>query len=188
MNETVALLATRAPQLRTVVRDAKKAGYAYVVLNGTLIPIDQVAADRPFYSGKHKRHGMNLQVIASPGGDILWVSGALPGSVHDKKAEWVWGVLGELEAAGLITLADKATRAACTRRSRTAGRTSRNPRRDANRAHAKLRSPGERANAQAQDLAHPAEAPLLPLARQPARQGHPRIADPRSKRRMKRFS
>ena len=31
---------------------------------------------------------MNLQVIASPDGDILWVSGALPGSVHDKKAEW----------------------------------------------------------------------------------------------------
>jgi hypothetical protein len=50
---------------------------------------------------------MNLQVIASPDGDILWVSGALPGSVHDKKAEWVWGVLDELEAAGLVTLADK---------------------------------------------------------------------------------
>ena len=43
---------------------------------------------------------MNLQVIASPVGDILWVSGALPGSVHDKKAEWIWGVLDELEAAG----------------------------------------------------------------------------------------
>ncbi len=50
---------------------------------------------------------MNLQVIASPAGDILWVSGALPGSVHDKKAEWIWGVLAELEAAGLIVLADK---------------------------------------------------------------------------------
>jgi hypothetical protein len=50
---------------------------------------------------------MNLQVIAGPGGDILWVSGALPGSVHDKKAEWMWGVLAELEAAGLVTLADK---------------------------------------------------------------------------------
>ena len=37
---------------------------------------------------------MNLQVIASPDGGILWVSGALPGSVHDKKAEWVWSVLG----------------------------------------------------------------------------------------------
>jgi DDE superfamily endonuclease len=50
---------------------------------------------------------MNLQVIAGPRGDILWVSGALPGSVHDKKAEWMRGVLAELEAAGLVTLADK---------------------------------------------------------------------------------
>jgi hypothetical protein len=73
VNETVALLAARAPKLRQAVRDAKKAGYAYVVADGTLIPVDRVAADRPFYSGKHKRHGMNLQVIASPGGDILWV-------------------------------------------------------------------------------------------------------------------
>src|SRR5689334_23905783 len=87
VNETIALLAARAPKLRTAVRDAKKAGYAYVVLDGTLIPVDRVAADRPFYSGKHKRHGMNLQVIAGPVGDILWVSGALTGSVHDKNAE-----------------------------------------------------------------------------------------------------
>ena len=78
VNETAELLAAR---------DARKAGHAYVVLDGTLIPIDRVAADRPFYSGKHRKHGMNLQVIASPDGDILWVSGALPGSVHDKKAE-----------------------------------------------------------------------------------------------------
>ena len=78
-----------------------------MVLDWTLIPIDRVAADRPFYSGKHKKHGMNLQVIASPDGDALCVSGALPGSVHDKKAEWIWGVLAELEAAGLVTLADK---------------------------------------------------------------------------------
>ena len=98
MNEAVALLATRAPRLRTAIRDAAKAGHAYVVLDGTLIAVDRVAADRPFYSGKHKKHGMNLQVIASPRGDILWVSGALPGSVHDKKAEWIWGALAELEA------------------------------------------------------------------------------------------
>jgi hypothetical protein len=43
---------------------------------------------------------MNLQVIADPRGDTLWVSGALPGSVHDKKAEWMRGVLAELEDAG----------------------------------------------------------------------------------------
>jgi hypothetical protein len=42
-----------------------------VVLDGTLIPIDRVAADGPFYSGKHTKRGMNLQVIASPGCDIL---------------------------------------------------------------------------------------------------------------------
>jgi hypothetical protein len=71
VNETVSLLAARAPELRKAVRDAKKAGYAYAVLDGTLIPIDRVAADRPFYSGKHRKHGMNLQVIASPGGDIF---------------------------------------------------------------------------------------------------------------------
>jgi hypothetical protein len=53
VNETVELLAARAPKLRKAVRDAKKAGHAYVVLDGTLIPIDRVAADRPFYSGKH---------------------------------------------------------------------------------------------------------------------------------------
>jgi DDE superfamily endonuclease len=58
----------------------RRAGHAYVILDGTLIAIDRVAADRPFYSGEHKKHGMNLQVIASPDGDILWVSGALPGS------------------------------------------------------------------------------------------------------------
>jgi DDE superfamily endonuclease len=89
VNETVALLAGRAPKLRQAVRAAQKAGYAYGVLDGTLIPVDRVAADRPFYSGKHKKHGMNLQGIASPSGDILRVSGALPGSVHDKNAEWI---------------------------------------------------------------------------------------------------
>jgi len=51
VNETAALLAARAPKLRKAVQGAKKAGHAYVVLDGTLIPVDRVAADRPFYSG-----------------------------------------------------------------------------------------------------------------------------------------
>jgi Helix-turn-helix of DDE superfamily endonuclease/DDE superfamily endonuclease len=116
VNETVDLLAARAPKLRGAIRGAQRAGHAYVILDGTLVPIDRVAADRPFYSGKHKRHGMNLQVIASPHGDLLWVSGALPGSVHDKRAEW--------------------------------GRGKPESQKEANRAHARLRGPGERANAQ----------------------------------------
>jgi hypothetical protein len=77
-----------------------------VVIDGTLIPIDRVAVDRPFYSGKHHRHGMNLQVIASPDGDIVWVSGPLPGAVHDLTAARIWGVVRELAASGLIVLGD----------------------------------------------------------------------------------
>jgi DDE superfamily endonuclease/Helix-turn-helix of DDE superfamily endonuclease len=148
VEETVALLAARAPKLRRAVRDAKKAGYAYVVVDGTLIPIDRVAADRPFYSGKHKKHGMNLQVIASPKGDVLWVSGALPGSVHDKKAEWIWGVLAELEAGGLVTLADKGYLGSTHAKIPYRGKSKPESQKQANKAHAKLRAPGERANAQ----------------------------------------
>ena len=148
VEETVALLAARAPKLRKAVRDAKRAGHAYVIVDGTLIPIDRVAADRPFYSGKHKRHGMNLQVIASPDGDVLWVSGALPGSVHDKKAEWVWGVLDELEEQGMVTLADKGYQGSNWAKVPYKGKNKPEPQKDANRAHAKLRALGERANAQ----------------------------------------
>ena len=107
VTETTALLAARAPKLRQALTSANKAGHAYVVIDGTLIPIDRVAAGRPFYSGKHRRHGMNLQVIASPGGDIRWVSGPLPGAVHDLTAARIWGIIRELAAAGLIVLAGK---------------------------------------------------------------------------------
>jgi hypothetical protein len=148
VNETTALLAARAPKLRTAIRDAQKAGYAYVVVDGTLIPVDRVAADRPFYSGKHKRHGMNLQVIASPAGDIVWVSGPLPGAVHDMKAQWTWGVLAELEAAGLVVLADKGYQGSTWAKIPYRGRNKPGSQKQANKAHAKLRAPGERANAQ----------------------------------------
>ena len=148
VSETTALLAARAPKLRTAIRDAVKAGYAYVIVDGTLIPVDRVAADRPFYSGKHKRHGMNLQVIASPAGDILWVSGPLPGAVHDMKAQWIWGVLAELEAAGLVVLADKGYQGSAYAKIPYKGRNKPESQKQANKAHAQLRSPGERANAQ----------------------------------------
>src|ERR1700722_5826674 len=96
----------------------------------------------------HKRHGMNLQVIASPTGNILWVSGALPGSVHDKKAEWIWGVLAELEAAGMVTLADKGYQRSTDAKIPYRGKNEPESRKQANKAHAKPRAPGKRANAQ----------------------------------------
>jgi hypothetical protein len=107
LTKTVGLLAARSPKLRQALREAKKAGYGYVVIDGTLIPIDRVAADRPFYSGKHHRHGMNPQVIATPDGEIVWVSGPLPGTVHDLTAARIWGIVRELAASRLIMLAGK---------------------------------------------------------------------------------
>jgi DDE superfamily endonuclease/Helix-turn-helix of DDE superfamily endonuclease len=107
LRETVTLPAARSPKLRRALANAKNARHAYLVIDGTLVPIDRVAADRPFYSGKHRRHGMNLQVIATPGGDIVWVSGPLPGAVHDLTAARIRGIIRELAATGLVVLADK---------------------------------------------------------------------------------
>ncbi len=59
---------------------------AYAILDGTLIPIDRVADQKPYYSGKHKRHGMNVQVIADAVGRLVWASPALPGATHDLSA------------------------------------------------------------------------------------------------------
>lgn len=39
---------------------------AFVILDGTLLPIDRIDPDRPFHSGKHKKHGMNVKVITDP--------------------------------------------------------------------------------------------------------------------------
>lgn len=149
VNEAVELLAARSPKVRAALRRAKEHGVGYVVLDGTLIPIDRVAADRPFYSGKHKKHGMNLQVIAAPDGSIVWVSGALPGSVHDLKAARIWGILRALADAGLIVLADKGYIGAGQHVTTPyKGRNKSASQKTANRSHARLRGPGERANAQ----------------------------------------
>jgi hypothetical protein len=149
VRETVTLLAARAPKLPAALAAAKKAGHAFVVIDGTLIPIDRVAADRPFYSGKHRRHGMNLQVISSPAGEILWVSGPLPGAAHDLTAARIWGIVRELEAAGLIVLADKGYIGAGQHvLTPYRGRNKPASQKAANSAHARLRAPGERANAQ----------------------------------------
>ena len=44
VNETVELLAARAPKLRAALRKAKREGMAYVIIDGTLIPIDRIVA------------------------------------------------------------------------------------------------------------------------------------------------
>jgi hypothetical protein len=149
VEETVMLLAARAPKLVQALRKAKRDGLLYLVLDGTLIHTDRVKTDRPHFSGKHRVHGMNVQVIASPDGTILWVSGALPGSTHDLTAARIWGVLRELERAGILTLADKGYQGAEKPLiTPYKGKNKPEPKKQANRSHARLRGPGERANAQ----------------------------------------
>jgi len=149
VNETVPLLAARSPKLRQALRRARRDKIGHVVLDGTLIATGRVAKDRPFYSGKHGRHGMNLQVIAGPDGEILRVSGPLPGAVHDLRAARTWGLIRELASSGLIVLADKDYHGAGKHiLTPYKGRGKPQSQKNANRAHAKLRGPGERANAQ----------------------------------------
>lgn len=52
---------------------------ALVILDGTLPPIDRIAAGIRCYCGeRHKRHGMNVQVFTDPFARLLWASPALP--------------------------------------------------------------------------------------------------------------
>jgi hypothetical protein len=110
ITEAVDLLASLAPTLAEAARTASTK--AFVLLDGTLLPIDRIAADRPFYSGKHKRHGMNVQVLADPSGRLLWASPALPGAVHDVRAAREHGIIGALAGVGIECWADKGYRGA----------------------------------------------------------------------------
>jgi transposase len=146
IREAVDLLAEQAPSLNQVIASC---GYLwYLILDGTLIRIDRVAEDRPYYSGKHKRHGVNVQVLADPRGRVLWASPALPGSTHDLTAARQHGVVAALVDADAWAYADLAYQGAgpnitvpFRRRPR---RLSRNQR-VVNRNRARNRAPGERA-------------------------------------------
>lgn len=105
-----AALAALASDLRTAACTASTK--AFVILDGTLLPIDRIAADRPFCSGKHEKHGMNVQIITDPAGRLVWAPPALPGAVHDIKAARTHGIIDALEEAGVECWADKGYRGA----------------------------------------------------------------------------
>ncbi len=77
---------------------------AYAILDGTLIPTDRVAKQKPYYSGKHKRHSVNMQVIADAAGRLVWASPALPGSVHNLTAARTHGIIEALTRADVMNL------------------------------------------------------------------------------------
>ena len=161
VREALELLAAMAPTLEQAI--AVAARKAFVILDGTLLRIDRVGMatgrDRAFYSGKHKAHGLNVQVIADPIGRLVWISPPLPGARHDMGAAREHGIIDALTEAEVPAVADTAyqgagpTVAVPQRRRRLDPDTGRYRRlsrnqKQVNTAHARRRGPGERANAE----------------------------------------
>lgn len=111
---------------------------AYVILDGTVLPIDRIAADQPYYLRKRKHHGMNVQVLADPAGRLIWASDALPGAVHDLAAARTHGITTALTADSVKCWADKAYQGAgAAVRDPFRGKNLRGWRRRHNRDHAR---------------------------------------------------
>jgi DDE superfamily endonuclease len=96
LHEAIDVLAACAPCVHDALLAAKAAGATHLNLDGTLIHTDRVAMRGPngadlWWSGKHKHHGGNIQVLSYPDGFPCWVSDVRPGREHDttcaKKAE-----------------------------------------------------------------------------------------------------
>ncbi|RSM82881.1 IS5/IS1182 family transposase [Amycolatopsis sp. WAC 01375] len=106
IRETTRLLAERAPTLTGALWQLAWSHNNYGILDGTVIRTDRIAANRPFYSGKHRYHGINLQGLTDPYGRLLWISDGQPGAVNDTAAARHHQIPGLAEQAGILLLAD----------------------------------------------------------------------------------
>jgi hypothetical protein len=71
-----------------------------------LAPVRRRAAG--LYSHKHRRHGVNVQVVTDPDGRLLWLSPALPGRTHDLTAARTHRIIRICERQGVPILVDLA--------------------------------------------------------------------------------
>jgi hypothetical protein len=115
LHEGLTVLADHAPDLSTALERAAAAGYTHLNLDGTVIRADRVAVAGPndadlWWSGKHKHHGGNVQVIAAPDGWPIWVSPVRPGREHDATCARAHGLVDALNrlaaTLGIPTLTD----------------------------------------------------------------------------------
>jgi hypothetical protein len=88
LHEGIDALAACAPDVADALMAAKAAGATHVNLDGTVICTDRLAAPGPngadlWWSGKHKHHGGNIQILSDPDGWPLWTSEVRPGREHD---------------------------------------------------------------------------------------------------------
>ena len=97
-------LVTRALDGYLITAEEVAPGCDYV-LDGTLMPCWSWKAHPELWSGKHKRTGLNIQVLVTPAGRLVWVSDPCPGSTHDVAALDASGLLEGLDVSGWV--ADK---------------------------------------------------------------------------------
>lgn len=154
--EGIAVLADRGRRisLKDVAKLAVKMGWDYLIVDGVHVPTvtfdRKGAGQRAFYSGKHKRHGLNVQTVCSPDGELLWAAPPRPGATVDVTAARqagiaevlasLIGVLGDLGYVGWHP-------EAITGKRKPRGRDMPVAQRAANKLQAQLRCVGERGNA-----------------------------------------
>jgi hypothetical protein len=157
IGEGISALADRGRRisLKDVARLAAKMGWDYLIVDGTHVPVvtfgRKTGGQRAFYSGKHKRHGLNVQTVCSPHGDLLWAAAPRPGAVVDVTAARQAGIAGDI-LAFLGLFADLGylglDREVITGRRKPRGGQLTPAQKAANRLQAQLRCVGERGNAQ----------------------------------------
>ncbi len=155
--EGISVLADRGRRisLKDVAVLAVKMGWDYVIVDGTHVPTvtfgRKTAGQKAFYSGKHKRHGLNVQTVCSPDGELLWTSPPRPGATVDITAarqagiaEILTSLIGVLADLGYVGWDEQVI----TGRRKPRGKEMPPAQRAANKLQAQLRCVGERGNSQ----------------------------------------
>ena len=155
LHEGIDVIAAHAPDLHEVLDHGLDRSWEFVCLDGTLISSTRSSARSEaghdiWYSGKHKQHGGNIQILTDPTGYPVWVSDVEPGSTHDITAARTHALpaLYPAAAAGLPTLTDKGyVGAGIGIKIPTRGRNLHTDNQTRNALISALRAPAERANA-----------------------------------------
>ena len=156
IREGISVLADRGRRisLADVARLAVKMGWDYPIVDGVHVPAvtfgRKTGGQRAFYSGKHTRHGLNVQTVCPPDGELLWASAALPGAAVDITAARTAGIavvlvplIGVLADLGYVGWDEQVI----SGRRKPRGKEMSPAQRAANRLQAQLRCVGERGNA-----------------------------------------
>ena len=156
VREGTSVLADRGRRisLADVARLAVKMGWDYLIIDGVHVPTvtfgRKTAGQKAYYSGKHKRHGLNVQTVCSPDGELLWASSPRPGATVDITAAREEGIAAMLVPV-IGVFADLGylgwDEAVITGRRKPRGKELTAGQRAANRLQAQLRCVGERGNA-----------------------------------------